>query len=212
MKKIILLLLLVTLFLNIGFAQTKVWESPSPDKPITFPQWEVIDLIYMVEQKIDKPFEAEAYAVVSKEKGTQRIPIFYNGNNEWVFRYSSATVGTQTFALESKIKELNGKQGTFNITENKKKDRHGAVVLSKEDPQHLYYEDGSHYFNLAFECDWLFALDFGQKEITKTEHLLSLLNQYGFNQVVTTVYSYDVSWPKDERLQIIIGRELPGMC
>ncbi|NJB83535.1 apiosidase-like domain-containing protein [Wenyingzhuangia aestuarii] len=178
-------------------AQIKTWSHPKTVKTV---QWEVNDLIYKTKSEIKDPFSKEVYAIVSDENGTQKIPIFYNGNKQWVFRYSSASVGKKTFVLESEIKELHKKKGKIVVTKNTKKNRHGGVVLNKENPQHLFYQDGSHYFNLAFECDWLFALDYNQKTIPKTEHLLSLVEKYGFNQIVMNVYSYDVKWPKDKRL------------
>ncbi|HUS89927.1 MAG TPA: DUF4038 domain-containing protein [Desulfosporosinus sp.] len=200
MKRILSTFILSVLFTQNSMAQIKVWESPKANKLIQCTQWEVNDLVYHIREKIEAPLSKQVYAVVTGEAGVQSIPLFYNDEDEWVFRYSSSTVGSESFVLESDIKELDGKRGTFIVAENEKLDRHGGVVLNKENPQHLFYEDGSHYFNLAFECDWLFALDYGQKEIPKTKQLLSLLNEYGFNQVVMTVYSYDVSWPKDKRL------------
>ncbi|WP_109829586.1 apiosidase-like domain-containing protein [Reichenbachiella versicolor] len=188
------LLLIASLALT---AQPKVWKSP---RSVTSAQWEVNDLTYTVKQKFDKPFLQEAFAIVKDEVGEQRIPLFYNGGDQWVFRYSSATIGKKTFVVESDIKELNGKKGKITITKNAKTDRHGGIVLKDKDPNHFYYEDGKHYFNLAFECDWLFALDYGQQEIPKTKHLLSLLNKHKLNQIVMNVYSYDVKWPKDPKL------------
>ncbi len=189
MNRIVYTLLLVVFVAQISMAQVKVWESLQADKPIQCQQWEVIDVIYHVKEAIEKPFSKQAYAVVTGEEGTQRIPLFYNGGNKWVFRYSSATVGHKSFVLESEIKELNGKLGTLVISESKKPGRHGGIVLNQANPRHFFYEDETHYFNLAFECDWLFALDYGQKEIPKTKHLLSLLHRHGFNQIVMNVYS-----------------------
>ncbi|WP_250629765.1 apiosidase-like domain-containing protein [Aureibaculum algae] len=82
--------------------------------------------------------------------------------------------------------------------------------MPKDDPQHFYYEDGTPYFNLAFECDWLFALDYESKDVKKTDHLLNLLNENGFNQVVMNVYSHDVSWEKDPLLAIHPEHEFGG--
>ena len=74
-------------------------------------------------------------------------------------------------------KLLNGKKGTVTVTVNKP-DNHGAIALQKENSQHFYYEDGTPYFLLAFECDWLYALDYhSEKGIPKTDHLLNLLNE-----------------------------------
>lgn len=191
------LLLLITQF---SFAQIIVHENPGSRKPINIIQWEVNDLVYHVKQKIEKPLSKTVFAIVIANGETQKVPLFYNGDGNWVFRFSSATVGSKSFSIEGDVKELNGKKGQFIISQNKKSDRHGGICLKKEDPQHLYYQDGKHYFNLAFECDWLFALDYGKKEIAKTKHLLGLLNQYGFNQIVMNVYSYDVVWQKDPKL------------
>lgn len=208
--RIYFILSIILLFAQSSIAQIKTWKSPKASKSIHTVQWEVNDLVYLVKQKIEKPLNAEVYAIVKDEDGTQKIPLFYNGNKKWVFRYSDSSIGTKTFVLESDIKELNGKRGKFIVAENKKHNRHGGVVLNNDNPQHLFYEDGSHYLNLAFECDWLFALDYGQKEISKTEHLLSLINENGFNQVVMNVYSYDVSWPKDKRLSEYPEHEYGG--
>lgn len=200
MRKRLILLLLNLLAIQLTFAQISVWKNPKANKTINSAQWEVNDLVYSIKRHVDKPFDKEVYANVTSETGEQLIPLFYNENREWIFRYSSASVGAKTFVIQSEIKELNGKKGKFNITPNLKANRHGGVVLNENNPQHLFYEDGSHYFNLAFECDWLFALDYAEKEINKTKHLLSLINKNGFNQVVMNVYSYDVSWPKDSLL------------
>ncbi|PWJ37921.1 apiosidase-like domain-containing protein [Sediminitomix flava] len=199
-SKILYALLFFISFANIAFGQIKVWNHISAKKGITSKQWVVNDIVYKVRQKVETPFRTEAYANVSSNGQIQKIPLFYNGDNEWILRYSSAEIGVKTFSIESELKQLNGKKGTIRITKNQKKNRHGAVVLHNDNPQHFFYEDGKHYFNLAFECDWLFALDYGKEELAKTKHLLSLLEQNGFNQVVMNVYSHDVSWKKDDLL------------
>lgn len=194
--------IIIFTFLSVQFskAQIKVWDNPKSNISIQSVQWEVNDLVYRTKKSLAKPFSKQAFAIVYSSEGEQNIPLFYNGNNEWIFRYSSTTIGDKPFVIESEVKDLNGKKGKFTITENKKKERHGGIVLNEEKPNRFFYEDGSHYFNLAFECDWLFALDYGQNDIPKTSHLLSLLNKTGFNQIVMNVYSYDVSWPKDKLL------------
>lgn len=190
---------LLALLPSQAVAQPKV-ENSSRGGTTQCAQWEVVDLTYRVEEQVDNPFDRQIYALVKGAGDQQRVPLFYNGDGKWVFRYSGSTVGSRTFVIESDIGELDGKSGTIKVTKNEKPDRHGGVVLNDEIPNRFFYEDGTHYFNLAFECDWLFALDYGQTEIPKTKHLLSLLNQHRFNQIVMNVYSYDVKWPKDDRL------------
>ncbi|TYA74656.1 apiosidase-like domain-containing protein [Seonamhaeicola marinus] len=198
MKALRTLILLIFIG-QLGFAQIKVWKSP---KSITSQQWEVNDLIYTARQSIETPFKEKVFAVVTSGEGEQKVPLFYNGGNQWVFRYSSAKIGKKSFVIQSNIKGLKGKKGRITITENQKKDRHGGIVLKKENPRHFFYEDGSHYFNLAFECDWLYALDWGNEDLPKTKHLLGLLNENGFNQIVMNVYAYglDFDWVRDKNL------------
>jgi len=202
MKRIISTLSLICLLASVCLAQIKVISNPQSNKSVNIAQWEVCDLVYKVKKKVDKPFTTEVNAIVKGLDGVQKVPLFFNGDGEWVFRFSSAQTGEKSFVIESDIKELNGKKGRFTITANTKKDRHGGVVLNKEIPNRFFYEDGSHYFNLAFECDWLYALDYGQNDLAKTKHLLSLIKENGYNQVVMNVYAYglDLDWVKDERL------------
>ncbi|MGJ8692300.1 MAG: DUF4038 domain-containing protein [Thalassotalea sp.] len=167
---------------------------------ISAQQWQVTDVIFNTDNEIKDPFEQNIYAVF-KGENAKKISLFYNGGTQWILRYSSATTGVFNYTIESEIKSLNHLNGSFKVTKNIKKNRHGAVVLSETDKQHFYYQDGSHYTNMAFELDWLFAIDYGNKDLKKTNHLLDLVEKNGFNQVVTTVYSHDVSWDKDPLLK-----------
>ncbi|ANQ51443.1 DUF4038 domain-containing protein [Flammeovirga sp. MY04] len=198
----LILTLLIFLIMPLSYGQIKVWKSKNELKKITTSQWEVNDLVFKTKKKLDSPFDIEVYAEVTNDQSVvKKVPLFYNGNGEWVFRFSSSDIGRNTYKITSSDRLFDGRKGEIIVTENKKDDRHGSIVLKEESPQHFFYEDGKHYFNLAFECDWLFALDYGKEELSKTKHLLKVLNEYKFNQIVMNVYSYDVSWPKDPKLK-----------
>jgi len=192
-----------------SFGQIQKWDYKK-NKKITTEQWVVNDVVFKNEKALTKPFEIQLFAKVNSNKKTQEIPLFYNGNNEWIFRFSSSKIGDYKYEIIGDKADFTGKKGRFKVINNSKKDRHGAIVLNKEDKKHFYYEDDSHYFNLAFECDWLFALDYNQKEIKKTNHLLNLIKENGFNQIVMNVYSHDVSWKKDSLLQFHPEHEFGG--
>lgn len=189
-----------TLLKSLALGISLLSSQLSPGE-IKISQWEVHDHSYKLETAVESPFTKQAHALVKGEDGSQKIPLFFNGDNTWILRFSSASTGTKTFTIDSEIAELHGKTGQLEISKNTKPNRHGGIVLNKENPQHFFYEDGTHYFNLAFECDWLFALDYGQTETAKTNHLLDQIAKHGFNQIVMNVYSYDVNWPKDDRLK-----------
>mgnify|MGYP002630855817 CR=1 FL=1 len=201
MKFKILLLVCFSLFSIIGFGQLKK-EVYKTNKTYQIPKWEVLDILVNNKITIEDPFVAEFSALFIHESGlTQEVPGFYNGNNQWVIRFSSSHKGNWNFKTISNFETLKGKKGSV-IVVDAKEDNHGAIVINKEDPQHFYYEDGTPYFLLAFECDWLYALDYhNENELPKTDHLLNLIDENGFNQIVMNVFSYDVSWKKDEKLK-----------
>ncbi|WP_349666061.1 DUF4038 domain-containing protein [Polaribacter sp. Z014] len=118
-----------------------------------------------------------------------------------MIRFSSSLKGYWSFKTFGGSKKLADKKGKVTILENKK-DNHGAIVIHKENPKLFYYEDGTPYFLLAFECDWLYALDYhNENKLPKTNHLLNLIDKNGFNQIVMNVFSYDVSWKKDKNIK-----------
>lgn len=121
MKIIINTFLIVFCSLSVGYAQIKKWNRPRNGKTFKIEQWEVNDLVYQTKKKIDKPFDKKAFALVKSKEGEQKIPLFYNGDTTWVFRFSSNELGEKSFVIHSDIKTLNGKRGSFKISPNQKK-------------------------------------------------------------------------------------------
>lgn len=165
-------------------------------------QWEVIDIPFdfTIPAGVN-PFDLQVNAFVAGNKAAKNIPLFYNGGEQWVLRFSSSEVGEHNYQVSVDWKVQSEAKGTIQVTKNQKIDRHGGIVLDENSPKKFLYEDGNHYFNLAFECDWLFALDYGQKELAKTEQLLNTISENGINQVVMNVYAHDVVWEKDPLLK-----------
>nr|WP_320120675.1 DUF5060 domain-containing protein [uncultured Marinifilum sp.] len=165
-------------------------------------KWEVIDIAFKANPNNKNPFVVNFIAEFTDPNGKLvKVPGFYNGDKNWVIRFSASEAGNWSYRTSSEIKNLNGKKGKLIVSNETSRNHKGGVVLNPEKPKHFFYENGDHYFLTAFECDWLYALDYhNEKVLPKTEHLLNLLNENGFNQVVMNVFSYDVSWKKDEKL------------
>ncbi|UZO82290.1 DUF4038 domain-containing protein [Aquimarina sp. ERC-38] len=195
------LILFFLLFSINSFSQLKQ-EKFKKNYIYNIPKWEVLDIVLTTKNKIKSPFTTAFTTMFTHEGGAQiEVPGFYNGDNTWIIRFSSALTGKWRFTTVSEIKELNGKTGKITVTASNS-NNHGAIVINKKNPQHFFYEDGTPYFLTAFECDWLYALDYhNDKNLPKTDHLLNLIKANGFNQIVMNVFSYDVSWKKDERLK-----------
>jgi len=172
------------------------------DKPHKSSQYEVLDIVFETKTLPDNPFIADFSAILTGPNGkTLEVPGFYDGDHQWILRFSASDTGTWRYKTKSSLKELNGHSGTIKISQGDP-DKHGAIVIDPENPKKLSYEDGTPYFLSGFECDWLFALDYENAEAApKTTHLLDLLAENGINQIVTTLYSYDTRWEVDERLK-----------
>ena len=165
-------------------------------------QWEVLDIA--IAAKVDEvnPFVVSAIAQFSHSSGQkQTVPLFYNGNNQWIIRFSSGLKGNWSYQTSSAVAGLSNHKGKIRVLDNSDPANHGAMVIKADNSQFFSYEDGSPYFLLGYELDWLFALDYhNDKSLPKTEHLLSLIKTAGFNHIVMNVFAYDVSWQKDPLL------------
>lgn len=162
-------------------------------------QWEVVDIPFKTSTYINIGNSVMFGAVFIHENGSMLNSAgFYNGNNEYVLRFSHSLKGLWTFITYSHIDELHGIEGSIKIIGNNNPFTHGGVKIANNNPQKLMYEDGTPYFALAFEIDWLFALDAGnQKDIPNTRNIIREIKSNGFNQVIMNVYAYDVKWQKN---------------
>lgn len=166
-------------------------------------KWQVLDIPFKLNNAINKPFELVFGAVFSHEEGkTIRIPAFYNDDNQWIIRFSPQLEGTWKYRTYSTQAKLAGIKGEVNVNPNTKADEHGPLLVAKENPQKLVYADGSPYFLMAFELDWLFALDWDNRDdIPKTKQIISHVKDNQFNQIVMNVYAYDASWGDRNSIQ-----------
>ncbi|MBB6430409.1 DUF5060 domain-containing protein [Algisphaera agarilytica] len=164
-------------------------------------KWQVVDLKFSAAEQVAQPFEVEFAGRFVCGDRELVVPGFYNGGQEWVLRFSAPAEGAWEYTTTSSLESLAGKTGQLMAGHNTNPRQHGGLVLNPESPQEFFYEDGSPCFVLAFEADWMFALDYDNAEdAPKSRQLLDHLVDCRVNQAVLTVYSYDVDWPKDAKL------------
>lgn len=191
---------LLTVFLLTFFLQTEaqsVKNSYKKGSSTTAEKGQVHDLVFKGKIRGDSnPFDVTFGAVFTGPNGQRmNVPGFYNGNYEWISRFSASELGTWTFETYSSLIELSGQSGSIQITENTRENQQGAVIIDPENPQSFIYQDGSPHFLLAYELDWLFALDYeNTSAIPRTEQILDDVAANGFNHVVMNVYAHDVGW------------------
>ena len=189
-KQCLLIALLTVFPVGSSYSQTTLETS----------KWEVIDLTFNVEETVDKPFQLElSCAFTAPDGATITVPGFYNGPSEWLVRFNPNQTGSWQAISQSPMKKLNGIKYTINVTPAKP-GNHGSVRISDENPQKLCYEDGAPYNTIAFECDWLFALDYSNPDLPKTKQLIEAVQSNGFNQIIMNVYAYDVGWEQGKNI------------
>jgi hypothetical protein len=157
----------------------------------------VIDISFNTgKTSLEQPFEVDFGAIFQNENGSKlQVPGFYNGGSEYVLRFSAPKQGKWTFVTQSSLPVLAGLKGQVQVLANPDSDQHGALKVSSQFVQKFEYEDGSPCFPLAFELDWLFALDYGNAgTLPKSSEIIQAVKANGFNQVVMNVYAYDVNW------------------
>ncbi len=155
-----------------------------------------VDLSFEASNPGQHPFEMTFGAVFTHADGNSiKVEGFYNGGREYRIRFSPTKVGTWSFATYAADPELSGKKGEIMGLANTGPASRGPIEIDVERPQKFIYADGSSYFALAFELDWLFALDYGNAAgIPKTEQIIEAVKANGFNQIVMNVYAFDVGW------------------
>ncbi|MEM0925396.1 MAG: DUF5060 domain-containing protein, partial [Planctomycetota bacterium] len=169
--------------------------QPQSIRP-TAERWEVVERSFKVTAEVKRPFEVEFGAVFRHNDGDQmRVPGFFNGGQSWMLRFCPEKLGTWTYTTTSSLPELAGKSGEFQVIENRSDEQHGPITISSSDPERFEYADGTPYFLMAFELDWLFALDAeNDDDIPRTREIVSSVADHGFNQIVMNVYAYDAPW------------------
>ncbi|MFN8346933.1 MAG: DUF5060 domain-containing protein [Spirosomataceae bacterium] len=193
-KKLVVLLLLSSPLLVLG--QKKV-AFEAKNSTVAAEQYRPIDLVFKVSKlPDDNPFDLTFGALFTDESNKKiNISGFYNGNNEYILRFSPEKAGTYHYLTFSALNALSGLKGIVKAEKNTNEDIHGGLTTAPENSQKMVYQDGKPYFALAFELDWLFALDIANKNaLPKTEEIIRAVKENGFNQVVMNVYAYDVGW------------------
>ncbi len=128
--------------------------------------------------------------VISPKNETFLTELFYNGGKEFIARIYTDVVGEYSYEIfdEEKVYE----SGNFNCV--KKDGLHGKFRQSKADPTKIEYYDGTPYYMLGFEVDWLFLLDDLQEDFPKAKVLIDTIDKYKFNMAVVSLYARDVTW------------------
>ena len=171
-------------------------------KPVSARQWEVVDIRFNAGNIPQQPVEVKFSASFAHETGKlMDVPGFIDGDDAYVIRFTPPLAGDWKFVTHSSLKALDQRTGRV-FAEAARDGRGGGITIDSKAPTRFRYENGESYYPIAFESDWLFALDAeNPDDIPVTRRFVDTLAENGFNQVVMNVFAYDVNWKKDDRLK-----------
>lgn len=167
----------------------------SPKNQVSTQRWHPHDWEFRLDTHIDHPFQVKFSATVTSPNGKQfLLPGFYDGDNVWKLRVSADELGMWKMVTHSDQPQLNGKSSEWNCVENSNPRVHGKLHIDAEHPQHFVYEDRERFFMLAYECDWLWALDWQRAELRTVHTFLDRIAASGFNYLILNTYAHDTRW------------------
>jgi hypothetical protein len=148
------------------------------------------------------PFDVELAGEFTGPEGIRiRVPGFYDGDGRWIIRFSPTREGEWELHTVSPLAALNGKtEGGIRCLPNRHAEIHGGLQVDPAHPYHFVYEDGSRYFLLGYEADWLWGADMQDPDRKLMRHLIDQMAARGFNHVIVNLYAYDLEQGAGARL------------
>lgn len=159
-------------------------------------QWHPTDIYFESSERYSNPFQDVDLSVsFSGPDGTTlSIPGFYKEGNTWAVRFSPIKTGNWTFTSISNDIQLNNKKGSITCVSNTKENVHGRLMVDESNKHHFKYEDGTRFFLLGCEIDWLALIDMKDADLTKTKQIVEMYAAKGFNTVLMNAYTNDTRW------------------
>lgn len=160
----------------------------------SYSQFEVAEFEISLSDNGQNPFDRHPLARCEGPRGNEfSVPAYFTGDDGYTFRISFPEPGNWIVSSEET-------RDRWEVTVSSDPSTLGPIVIKEENPQHFYYANGESCFVLAFEADWLFALDLEVEGLKRAETLLKDIKANGFNQVVMNVYAHDTRWANDPKL------------
>ena len=123
------------------------------------PRWQPHDFAFTNQSEAENPFQVQFSAEVTGPDRTRLVvPGFYDGNGTWKIRLSPTKEGQWKLLTHSTAPALDSKSVHFVCIPNDAQ-AHGGVRVDPQHPRHFVCEDGTRFFPMGYECDWLWALD-----------------------------------------------------
>ena len=159
-------------------------------------RWQPYDAAFTATEPAN-PFTQDFKATVTGPGGISFTSLgFFDGSGTWKIRVGPTTTGTWSVTTISSNSALNGRTASFNCIANSDPDVHGGLRVDPQKKNHFIREDGTPYYLLGYEANWLWAVD--QTTFPLSAKVTNFLDQVlvanGFNHVLMNSYAYDTTW------------------
>ena len=163
--------------------------------PLCVPRWEPHDFAFPSQTRHANPFTASFSARVH---GPDEVRFdahgFHDGRGRWKIRLAPWLEGHWSLVTHSNDPDLDGQHAELTCVANEDPDAHGGLRVDPDHPHHFVFDDGTRYFLLGYECDWLWALDMDDPALPTLGPFLDKLAAHGFNHVILNAYAHDCPW------------------
>ncbi len=122
------------------------------------------------------------------------IPGFYDGDGNYRIRFSAPLPGEWRMRTISSIAALNAKSESIRALPNRNSRVHGVLEIDREHPYHFQFRDGSRFYLMGYEADWLWGADMLDPQRKLMHRLIDQIDARGFNYVLVNVYAHDTRW------------------
>ncbi|GAB5561546.1 MAG: DUF5060 domain-containing protein [Synoicihabitans sp.] len=162
----------------------------------TVEQWHPLDIdLYSSSEYINPYQDVGVWAEFVGPNGQKlSIPGFYRGEDRWTIRFSPTAIGRWQFATSSGDEHLNGQSGEVICRPNTNPRVHGGIQIDQDHPRHFRFEDGTRFFLLGTEINWLGLVDMTDPNIVGARQILDMYAEHGFNTVLLNAYANDTRW------------------
>jgi len=159
------------------------------------PRWLPRDFAFRSSGQHKNPFDVRFAATVRGPDGIEFDTLgFYDGADTWKVRVAPSREGQWSIVTFSNDPSLGGHRVNFTCVPNEDPNAHGGLAVDPEHPHHFVLEDGTRYFLLGYECDWLWALEMTARSTPTLGRFLDKIASFGFNHLIMNSYAHDCPW------------------
>jgi hypothetical protein len=94
----------------------------------------------------------------------------------------------------SPVPALNGRTEQITASANTHNRVHGRLQVDPDHPYHFRFEDGTRFFLMGYEADWLGLAGMNDPARAVLHRMVAHMDERGFNYVLVNVYAHDTRW------------------